>query len=319
MIDIKLKSKILTNMTRKKRILIIFAAFVASTFFNFGGEVLAGTLNYSWTCTGGTLDNPNIAQPTFTAPFVPNDTNYTCTLTVTDDSTGLSGFDDMIVLVKDIVSGPDKPKGEEVWDHCSIQGLSIPIFEWNYSDPNDNPQSAFQLRVYGEDTLDTGELSCASTSCTSYHPPSEWINDNLEWGESYIWEVRVRNDQGAWSQWSDFESFTMPLHAYPWPDFIHEPPIPSIGEEVVFTDLSECYSFPGNVKYSCQESEEEDIRYRWDFNFIPSEGFTIDSTDKGNTITTYSAAGSYEVRLKIIDMTLSPLGSCTGAGDSPVG
>jgi hypothetical protein len=235
------------------------------------------------------------------------------------DQGGLEDVDCLeneIRCVLDLPPDPPGPEdGGELWDHCSIQGLSIPIFQWTYSDPGGNPQLASQVKVYGEANLDTGELSCPAT-CTSYHPSYEWINDNLEWGQTYNWQVRVKNNQGIWSDWSSLNSFTMPSHAYPWPDFSHTPPIPRTEETVSFIDSSECYSSSGNDKYSCQAGEEF-IQYQWDFDY--GEEFTVDSTNKGNTTTTYSAPGSYEVRLKIIDSTLSPSGYCISGGDSPVG
>ena len=57
-------------------------------------------ITYSWSCNGGSLSNPNIAQPTFYAPYTPNNNaTYTCTLRAYDNK-GLSGADSMNVLVK---------------------------------------------------------------------------------------------------------------------------------------------------------------------------------------------------------------------------
>ena len=55
------------------------------------------SLTYSWTCTGGNLSDYNVAQPTFYAPSVSQDTNYTCTLTVTD-SHGLDSDPDSMTV-----------------------------------------------------------------------------------------------------------------------------------------------------------------------------------------------------------------------------
>ncbi len=60
-------------------------------------------ITYSWSCGGGTLSNPNIAQPSFSAPSVYADTNYTCVLTVRDPL-GLTGFDSMNVNVQNHAS-----------------------------------------------------------------------------------------------------------------------------------------------------------------------------------------------------------------------
>jgi uncharacterized repeat protein (TIGR01451 family) len=57
-------------------------------------------ITYSWHCNGGSLSNPNIAQPRFYAPSVSGATTYTCTLRVYDNK-GLSSADSMNVLVKE--------------------------------------------------------------------------------------------------------------------------------------------------------------------------------------------------------------------------
>jgi hypothetical protein len=65
-----------------------------------GSDPDGDPIDYSWSCTGGSLSDPNIAQPVFYAPSVALDTSYTCTLTVTDNK-GLSDSDSADVLVKD--------------------------------------------------------------------------------------------------------------------------------------------------------------------------------------------------------------------------
>ena len=60
-------------------------------------------LSYQWSCTGGSLSNYNIAQPTFTISYVGTynynyQTSYTCTLTVTNGF-GSSSSDSTIVYV----------------------------------------------------------------------------------------------------------------------------------------------------------------------------------------------------------------------------
>ena len=55
-------------------------------------------LNYSWLCNGGSLSSYNIAQPTFTAPYVTGAMSYVCTLTISDNY-GNSNSDSMTVFV----------------------------------------------------------------------------------------------------------------------------------------------------------------------------------------------------------------------------
>lgn len=58
-------------------------------------------LNYSWSCSGGTLSNPSIAQPVYTAPFIfgyDNRAIYTCALTVSNNY-GASSSDSTKIYV----------------------------------------------------------------------------------------------------------------------------------------------------------------------------------------------------------------------------
>src|SRR3989344_6593969 len=43
------------------------------------------SINYNWSCVGGTLSSSSIAQPTYTPPYVSGQGTYTCTLTVTNN------------------------------------------------------------------------------------------------------------------------------------------------------------------------------------------------------------------------------------------
>lgn len=51
-----------------------------------GYDTLGNTVNYAWSCTGGTLSSYNIAQPTYTAPIITGPVTYSCTLTVSNSS-----------------------------------------------------------------------------------------------------------------------------------------------------------------------------------------------------------------------------------------
>ena len=52
------------------------------------GGTYDGTLDYAWTATGGTLDDPAVATPTWTRPSVASNTNHTVRLTVTARGSG---------------------------------------------------------------------------------------------------------------------------------------------------------------------------------------------------------------------------------------
>ncbi|MFH1968288.1 MAG: PKD domain-containing protein [bacterium] len=59
------------------------------------------SLNYHWSCNGGSLSNSSIAQPTYTAPYVHqynNQATYTCALTVSNNY-GYSSSDSATIFV----------------------------------------------------------------------------------------------------------------------------------------------------------------------------------------------------------------------------
>ncbi|PIQ05882.1 MAG: hypothetical protein COW72_02430, partial [Candidatus Nealsonbacteria bacterium CG18_big_fil_WC_8_21_14_2_50_37_10] len=105
------------------------------------------------------------------------------------------------------------------WDHCSVQALSLPTFRWNYSDPEGNPQAGYQIRI-DDDIPATPEFTDSKDSLShSYTPSSTSWGNWMHWNTDYWWMVKVKDNQGNWSDWSDPTQFSSPLHAAPWPDF----------------------------------------------------------------------------------------------------
>jgi len=98
-----------------------FQAATESCCTAHGCSWFSESLTYSWSCTGGSLDDSSKLQPVYTASEVSADTNYTCTLTVSD-SHGATCSDSMTVTVKNVNipptcdAGPDK----EVFEGQSI-------------------------------------------------------------------------------------------------------------------------------------------------------------------------------------------------------
>lgn len=143
-----------------------------------GSDPDGDSLTFSWSCVGGALSNPNIAQPTYTAPAVVSDTNHTCTLTVADGKGG-SSSDAMAVKVKNttlsvsLIANPDcvnpacrapvrnvsltatvLPESTAIgqtanytfWCHCSYAGSDIATAiaqcgVWSHKADNQNPNS----------------------------------------------------------------------------------------------------------------------------------------------------------------------------------
>lgn len=94
-------------------------------------------------------------------------------------------------------------------DNTTIPTLSSVTFDWTYADPDPaDPQSGFELRWRraGTITLPAGEwftVSKPSETDTSWViNPGTFKGNNF-----YEWQVRVKDQQGLWGEWSLINSF----------------------------------------------------------------------------------------------------------------
>ena len=181
------------------------------------------------------------------------------------------------------------------WDHCSVQALSLPTFRWNYSDPEGNPQAGYQIRI-DDDIPATPEFTDSKDSLShSYTPSSTSWGNWMHWNTDYWWMVKVKDNQGNWSDWSDPTQFSSPLHAAPWPDFSLLKERVSQNEVVTAIDASECYT-SGDAAVLCQGLN---VTYEWDFDYDGS--FNPVNRPPGNTNWVYSDLGQHTVVLRITD------------------
>ena len=140
---------------------------------------------------------------------------------------------------------PIKPTTLETWNHCTFQELSLPTFHWIYSDPDSDPQQAYEIRIDNDSSFtipDPEEMTASGGASTAYTPLSVSWRAWANWNTNYWWIVRVKDSHNNWSPWSDANIFLTPDHAYPWPDFNWTPEEPAEGEVVVFNpDLTQVY------------------------------------------------------------------------------
>jgi hypothetical protein len=186
------------------------------------------------------------------------------------------------------------------WDNCCFKKISIPTFHWNYSDPDGDPMAGYEIKIYGE--TDTFFASSTGVSFEYTLQDTTWIENNLLFGKTYSWEIRVVDNRGAWSDWVS-TNFTTPSHPHPWVSFNWYPQRPSVGEAVQFCSIfesgvcenqpadgwSECYDLAGNAT-PCSF-------WQWDFDIFATPQFSTDP----NPTTTFSSIASSTIILTITD------------------
>jgi len=163
---------------------------------------------------------------------------------------------DNYVVVTTAKLPPTVSTDGETWQHCTYKGRSIPILHWDYSD---GTQAAYWVQIddtsasFPSPEVDTGEISLSSQSYAA-------DGYDFSWSTKYWWRVKVKNQDGVWSSWSNIDDFWTPDHAYPWPDFSWEPLEPTQGEVVVFEpDSSETFGGTTISSYQWTVTEGEGV------------------------------------------------------------
>jgi len=164
------------------------------------------------------------------------------------------------------------------------------MFSWNFSHPENDTQSAYQIQISTNSTFPEAEIVFKSEKIASNSTSSVLSIDKLKYNTTYFWRVMVWDSKGAASEWSKEEnSFLTPLHHYPEPNF----GLPSkIMKGIVakFEDKSQCYT-TNDASINCKE-------YEW--NFGPNAS-PISSTVKGNATTTFSQIKDNKISLRVTD------------------
>jgi len=127
------------------------------------------TLSYSWSCTGGSLSSSTILNPTFTAPSVSTNTNYTCTLTV-NDGNGKTASDSVMITVTNIpVNGScGTANGHGYYSTSSINTSALRCASGTFTSFTD-AGSSWTWACAGIDGGTIASCSAFKVSCGTYH------------------------------------------------------------------------------------------------------------------------------------------------------
>lgn len=171
------------------------------------------------------------------------------------EAAGISRFRWLIAYQKGKIGISDKPSRDipEVLainavqsDYCSSSGAAA-ILYWKWLDPAGRNQSAYQVQISNRSYFsslvhDSGKIDSSSLN---YATPG----GKLSWGKRYYWRVKVWNEAGLSSEWSEGIPFDTPLHPYPKVGFIWTPKNPIVGDPVEFIDESEVYGSSTKVRW----------------------------------------------------------------------
>jgi len=184
-------------------------------------------------------------------------------------------------------------------DCNSGAGAGSVLFSWTYTDPDNNPESRFEFKVFRVDdnyeviSYDTGYgLSNPSGTINSQQVYVSSTTGNLAFNTNYYWRVQVYDSNGSASGWVNGSTFRTSTHAWPSPNFTYLPVTPLIKNPVYFADLSTCYD-ANNGAQSCSTTGNR--TYNWTF------GTDGSSTTKGDVSHTFNSAGTYAVTLQICE------------------
>jgi PKD repeat protein len=165
-------------------------------------------------------------------------------------------------------------------DYCG-SGLAT-MFSWNYSDPENDPQTFRQVQVdnnadFSSPADDTGKVATASTSYVT-------LATKLDYDITYHWRVKVWDSWGNDSGWVNGPNFSTPLHSYPMVDFDFIPSPVKATEVITYSDRTQVF---GGATISSRS---------WEI-----EGANPDTSSAENPVVTYDVKGDYTTKLTVTD------------------
>jgi hypothetical protein len=127
-------------------------------------------LTYLWNAPVGiTLSSTTVARPTFTAPEVTVDTNYTFSLTV-NDGIESSVADDVVITVKQVNKAPVANAGTNL---LTTEGFTVTLDGTGSSDPDGDPVTFFWTAPAGI------TISSTTAAKPTFTAPDVNVNSNF--------------------------------------------------------------------------------------------------------------------------------------------
>ena len=183
-------------------------------------------------------------------------------------------------------SGPPSPSPVTVTQPNFCLSSSSTV-SWTYSDPNNLPQSAYQVLLddhrglaFSPPIYDSGKINCVN--CRAYVIPSPWFNELLQ-AQVIVWNSINLSGEGGSNDWRT------PNHAFPSTSvsgFTWSPQNPPAKQNVNFTDKTTCYKNDGSP----------DVCKNWAWNFGDGGTSTIQ-----NPTYKYSQKGTYNISETVTD------------------
>jgi len=160
-------------------------------------------------------------------------------------------------------------------------------FTWTYNDPDGEAQKSVQIQT-SSSASESGIIKTYGPYITSSFSKTITLNSTDYPGSNvtYYYRVRATDQSDLTSQWSDWNSFTTPIHPYPKPDFSYLPLRPAPGETVSFTNNTQIFGGASPT---------------WNWNFGDGNSSTLKDPTHS-----YATGGSFDVRLTATQSDLPP-------------
>jgi len=237
-------------------------------------------------------------------------------------------------------------------NYCTgIQGKGLAYFQWHYSDPNSNIETQYEIQIDDNYDFSSPEVDRISyfNNATSGSLQQQLVlveqsettenGDYILYNTQYYWKVRVKNSNGVWSEWANYndsnysddndgdpDTYTYPYaHPSPVPAYSYSPTNP-VPENAVTFDLNSSICYDTTQSISCSSLDKCSTGNCYTLDFGDSGANSGDQTinpsvvsyTKGNIPDsvehTYTQFNTFHSSLGICD----DIGCCYTPKDVPV-